>query len=59
LNEGFWSVIPESRNAPLRIATRSATADSFLTGRIDEVAIYPKVLPPERIKRHYDVGIGR
>jgi hypothetical protein len=59
LNEGFWSVVPESRNAPLRIATRSATADSFLTGRIDEVAIYPKVLPPERIKRHYDVGIGR
>ncbi len=58
-NEGSWSVVPRSGDAPLRFATRSATANSFLTGRIDEVAIYPKVLTPEKIKRHYDVGIGR
>ena len=57
-NEGSWSVVPRSGNAPLRIATRSATTNSFLTGGIDEVAIYPKVLTPERIKRHYDVGTG-
>jgi hypothetical protein len=42
----------------LRIATRSATANSFLTGGIDEVAIYPKVLTPEQIKRHYEAGVG-
>jgi hypothetical protein len=57
-NEGSWSVPPRGGDAPLRIATRSATANSFLTGGIDEVAIYPKVLTPERIKRHYDVGTG-
>jgi hypothetical protein len=58
-NEGRWSVVPRSADAPLRIATRSATANSFLTGGIDEVAIYPKVLTPERIKRHFDVGTGK
>ena len=58
LNEGSWSVVLRSGDAPLRFATRSATANSFLEGRIDEVAIYPKVLTPEQIKRHYDVAIG-
>ena len=43
----------------MRFATRSATANSFLTGGIDEVAIYPRVLTPERIKRHYDVAAVR
>jgi hypothetical protein len=58
-NEGSWSVLPRGGDAPLRIATRSATANSFLTGGIDEVAIYPKVLTPEQIKRHFDVGTGK
>lgn len=58
-NEGSWSVVPRSGDAPLRLATRSATANSFLKGGIDEVAIYPKALTPQRIRRHYDVGIGR
>lgn len=58
-NEGEWSILPRAGDAPLRIGTRSATANSFLTGGIDEVAIYPKVLTPEQIKRHYDVGMGQ
>jgi len=58
-NEGSWSVVPRRGDAPLRLATRSATPNSFLTGRLDEVAIYPKVLTPETIKRHYDVGTGK
>ena len=58
-NEGNWSVVPRSGDAPLRLATRSATANSFLTGGIDEVAVYPKVLTPERIKWHFDIGVGR
>ncbi len=58
-DEGSWSVVPRSGDAPLRFATRSATANSFLNGQLDEVAIYPKVLTPERIMRHYNAGIGR
>lgn len=58
-NEGSWSVVPLSGNAPLRFATRSATDNSFLTGGIDEVAIYPYVLTHEQIEHHYDVGMGR
>jgi hypothetical protein len=57
-NEGNWSIVPRSGCARLRLATRSATANSFLKGRLDEVAIYPKVLPPESIKRHYELGKG-
>jgi hypothetical protein len=57
-NEGSWSVVPRSGNAPLRFATRSATTNSFLTGGIDEVAIYPRVLTHEQIKQHYNVGMG-
>jgi hypothetical protein len=56
-NEGSWSVVPRSGDAPLRLA--SASGNSFPTGRLDEVAIYPKVLTPERIKRHFDVGTGK
>jgi hypothetical protein len=55
-NEGRWSVVPRTGDAPLRIATRSATADSFLTGGIDEVAIYPCVLTAEQIQHHFEVG---
>lgn len=57
-NEGNWSVVPCRNDAPLRFATRSATANSFLDGQLDEVAIYPKVLTPEQIMRHYKIGIG-
>jgi hypothetical protein len=58
LNEGSWSVVPRSGNAPLRFATRSASANSFLTGGIDEVAIYPRLLTHEQITQHYNVGMG-
>jgi hypothetical protein len=35
-----------------------AAANSFLDGQLDEVAIYPRVLTPEQIMRHYKIGIG-
>jgi len=57
-NEGSWTVTPKSGDSPLRIATRSATTNSFLTGGIDEVAIYPKVLTPQQVKQHYNAGVG-
>jgi hypothetical protein len=57
-NEGSWSVTPRGGDAPLRIATRSATTNSFLTGGIDEVAIYPKVLTPQQVRQHYEAGAG-
>ncbi len=53
---GHWSVVPHAGDAPLRIGTRSAISQSFLTGGIDEVAIYPTVLPASRIARHYEIG---
>jgi hypothetical protein len=37
-----------------RMGTRSAPAGSPYMGYIDEFAIYPYVLPPERIQAHYD-----
>ena len=57
-NAGSWSVVPKSGDTPLRLATRSVTANSFLTGGIDEVAIYPRVLTHEQVRKHYDVGMG-
>lgn len=55
-NEGEWSVLPRGGDAPLRLGTRSATTNSFLTGSLDEVAIYPYVLTPKQIKQHHDVA---
>lgn len=55
-NEGDWSVLPRNNDAPLRFATRSAKSNSFLSGAIDEVAIYPTVLTAQQIKCHFEVG---
>lgn len=44
-------------NGHLFIATRDATS-GFLNGEIDEVAVYASALTTERIKAHYDIGVG-
>ncbi|WP_202921420.1 LamG-like jellyroll fold domain-containing protein [Anatilimnocola aggregata] len=56
-NPGRWHVIPKNGDSPLQLATRNRTG--FLSGGLDEVAIYPKVLSPEQISSHYAAGMGR
>src|SRR5262249_3110453 len=47
-----WHIKPASGTAPLRLGTRDL--QSFLTGGLDEVAIYPRVLTPEQIFENYN-----
>jgi hypothetical protein len=35
----------------------SAANDAYFTGTLDEVAVYDHALPPERIERHFSVGV--
>jgi hypothetical protein len=49
-----FSVVPKAGSSPLRLGTLDL--NSFLTGGLDEVAIYPRVLTPQEIARHYKVG---
>jgi hypothetical protein len=49
-----FNIHPKSGTAPVRLGTRDLK--SFLTGGLDEVAIYPHVLTPEQISHHYQVG---
>jgi hypothetical protein len=46
-----YNVLPASGTAPLRLGTRDL--HSFLTGGLDEVAIYPRVLTAEEIQENY------
>jgi hypothetical protein len=46
----------EMGTAPVRFGTRDLK--SFLTGEIDEVALYPYVLSPKQIQHHWFVGNG-
>ncbi len=56
----------QSRFAPngarvLRIgasATESSVGDFFFVGDVDEVAVYSKVLPSDRVTAHFKVGSG-
>jgi hypothetical protein len=43
-------------SSPLRLGTRDL--GGFLTGRLDEVAIYPRVLSAEEIARHWRIARG-
>lgn len=52
-----YSVKPASGAAPLRFGTRDRK--TFLTGGLDEVAIYPYVLTPDQIRQHWQTGVGR
>jgi hypothetical protein len=52
-----WHIKPVPGGAPLRLGTRDM--QSFLTGALDEVAIYPRVLTPEEILENYSAGKGK
>jgi hypothetical protein len=52
-----FEVKPKHGRAPVRLGTRDLK--SFLTGGLDEVAIYPRVLTPEEILRHYKAAQGK
>lgn len=46
-----YNIRPRHGRAPLRLGTRDCR--SFLTGGLDEVALYPRVLDAEEILRHW------
>ncbi len=52
-----WQITSVPGPAPLRLGTRDFT--SFLTGGLDEVAIYPRVLTVQEIGDHYATGRRR
>ncbi len=51
-----FAIMPAHGTAPLRLGTRDR--GSFLRGGLDEVAIYPYVLPADRIQEHYKIAMG-
>jgi hypothetical protein len=48
--------VPAHGSAPVRFATRDG--NSFFTGGLDEVAIYPRVLTGAEIMENYAAGIS-
>src|SRR5262245_56876230 len=52
-----WHIKPAYGTAPLRLGTRDLK--SFLTGGLDEVAIYPRVLTPQEILENYMAAKGK
>jgi hypothetical protein len=52
-----YDIRPRHGRAPVRLGTRDLR--SFLTGGLDEVAIYPRVLPASEILHHWRVAHGR
>jgi hypothetical protein len=52
-----WQIRSKAGTAPLRFGTYSL--NSFLTGGLDEVAIYPRVLTAEEIRENYQLGRGK
>jgi hypothetical protein len=52
-----YHLSPVHGSAPLRLGTRDLR--SFLSGGLDEVAIYPRVLKPEEILRHWKAALGK
>jgi hypothetical protein len=55
-NPPNWNIVPRHGTAPVRLGTRDRKG--FLVGGLDEAAIYPRVLSPEEIRWHYEVGVG-
>ena len=51
---GTYDIVPADGSAPVRFATRDG--NSFLTGGLDEVAIYPRVLTGAEIMENYTAG---
>jgi hypothetical protein len=53
-NNPRWRIKPVHGAAPLRLGTRDLK--SFLTGALDEVAIYPRVLNAMEVLENYNAG---
>jgi hypothetical protein len=53
---GTYDIVPADGSAPVRFATRDG--NSFFTGGLDEVAIYPRVLTAAEIMENYTAGIS-
>jgi hypothetical protein len=53
-NNPKWQIRPAHGGAPLRLGTRDLK--SFLTGAIDEVAVYPRVLTAKEVLENYNAG---
>jgi hypothetical protein len=51
-----YDIVPAHGGAPIRFATRDG--NSFLTGGLDEVAIYPRVLTGAEIMENYTAAIS-
>ena len=51
-----YDIVPAHGDAPVRFATRDR--NSFLTGGLDEVAIYPRVLTGAEIMDNYTAAIS-
>jgi hypothetical protein len=56
-----FGIAPLHGTMPLRLGTRDAAvsgaaAASYLTGGLDEIAIYPRVLTPDEIRENYVAG---
>jgi hypothetical protein len=56
-NNPKWQVKPAHGPSPLFLGTRDRK--SFLTGGLDEVAIYPRVLAAKEIMENYRLGVGK
>ncbi len=52
-----WQIKPAHGTAPLRLGTRDLK--SFLTGALDEVAIYPRVLTAKEVAENYQAARGK
>jgi len=50
-----FNIMAAHGTAPLRLGTRDL--GSFLRGGLDEVAIYPYVLPADKIQEHYKIAM--
>jgi hypothetical protein len=57
LYKGEFHITPKKGPSPLRLGTMDL--QSFFVGGLCEVAIYPRVLSAEQIRRHYQVGMGK
>jgi hypothetical protein len=51
-----WEIFPAATASPLRIATRNR--QTFFTGAIAQVAIYPRVLSADEVSAHYDAAVA-
>jgi hypothetical protein len=56
-NNPKWQIKPVHGTAPLLLGTRDLK--SFLTGALDEVAIYPRVLTAKEILENYKTARGK